>query len=153
ADADAATEPIGGAHRSPPRGSRYRVRRHLARGGLGDVFVALDEELGREVALKRIQDRFAGDSRSRSRFVREAEFTGRLGHPGMVPVNSLGQGDDGRPFYAMRFIRGENLRDAIGRYHDGPAGDPGARSVAFRQLVRNFIDVCYAVEYAHSRGV
>jgi serine/threonine-protein kinase len=115
--------------------------------------VALDKELGREVALKEIQGRFAEDTVSRLRFVREAEFTGRLEHPGIVPVYSLGRRDDGQPFYAMRFIQGDNLKDAIGRYHAEPPADPGGRAVAFRQLVRHFVGVCYAVEYAHSRRV
>jgi serine/threonine protein kinase len=57
---------------------------------------------------------YAGDSDKKARFVVEAEITGRLEHPGIVPVYGLGSFDDGRPFYAMRFIRGENLKEAIG---------------------------------------
>jgi serine/threonine protein kinase len=85
--------------------------------------------------------------------VREAELTGRLEHPGIVPVYSLGRRDDGQPFYAMRFIQGDILKDAIDRYHAEPPADPVARAIAFRQLVRHFVGVCYAVEYAHSRRV
>src|SRR4051812_24124851 len=94
-------------------GLRYRVLRSHAKGGLGEVFVALDEELGREVALKEIQGRHADHPESRSRFVLEAEVTGCLEHPGIVPVYGLGNYPDGRPYYAMRFIRGSSLKEAI----------------------------------------
>ena len=93
-------------------GQRFRVLRPHARGGLGAVFVALDEELNREVALKQILDHHADDPTSRTRFVLEAEITGGLEHPGIVPVYGLGSYGDGRPYYAMRFIRGDSLKDA-----------------------------------------
>src|SRR4029077_11674831 len=81
-------------------GGRFRVLRLHDRGGLGEVFVARDEEVRREVALKRIQDRYAADGYKRTRFLVEPETTGRLEHPGVVPVYGLGQYADGRPFYA-----------------------------------------------------
>ena len=79
-------------------GQRFRVLRPHARGGLGAVFVALDSELHREVALKQILDSHADDPVSRARFVLEAEVTGGLEHPGIVPVYGLGCYGDGRPF-------------------------------------------------------
>ena len=97
--------------------ARYRKLRLHARGGLGEVHVALDEELNREVALKEIQDRFADQADNRARFLREGEVTAQLEHPGIVPVYGLGQYSDGRPFYAMRFIRGASLHDAIKQFH------------------------------------
>src|SRR5262249_33098537 len=87
-------------------GARYRVLRFHARGGLGEVFVAEDTELHREVALKEIKPAHAGDTQSRGRFLLEAEITGRLEHLGIVPVYGLGAYPDGRPYYAMRFIQG-----------------------------------------------
>ena len=90
---------------------RYRTIRLHAQGGLGEVFVAKDQELNREVALKEIQERFADNEEGRSRFKLEAEITGNLEHPGIVPVYGLGQYEDGRPYYAMRFIRGNILID------------------------------------------
>ncbi len=135
---------------------RYRRVRSHARGGLGEVFVALDEELKREVALKEIQDRYADQSEARARFVREAEVTGKLEHPGIVPVYGLGAYPDGRPFYAMRLIRGESLAEAIARFHREDEAKHrflGERSLALRELLGRFISVCHAVAYAHSRGV
>ncbi len=136
-------------------GLRFRILRPHAKGGLGQVFVAEDEELHREVALKEIQADHADHPHSRTRFVLEAEITGGLEHPGIVPVYGLGHYTDGRPFYAMRFIKGNSLQNAIERFHkaEGSGPDPGERSVKFRELLRRFMDVCNAVAYAHSRGV
>jgi serine/threonine protein kinase len=136
-------------------GLRFRILRPHARGGLGEVFVARDEELHREVALKEIQDRHADHADSRTRFVREAEITGGLEHPGIVPVYGLGHYADGRPYYAMRFIRGDSLQQAIESFHraDVPGRDPGERALSLRQLLGRFVDVCNAIAYAHSRGV
>ena len=109
-------------------GLRFRVLRPHARGGLGAVFVALDTELHREVALKQMLDHHADDPVSRQRFLVEAEITGGLEHPGIVPVYGLGTYADGRPFYAMRFIRGDSLKEAIDRFHGDEAlkKDPAA---------------------------
>jgi serine/threonine protein kinase len=136
-------------------GLRFRVLRPHARGGLGEVFVAYDEELHREVALKEIRKPHGGDAWSRSRFLLEAEVTGHLEHPGVVPVYGLGQHPDGRPFYAMRLIKGESLKDAVDRFHraEAPGLDPGERALALRELLGRFVAVCNAVAYAHSRGV
>jgi eukaryotic-like serine/threonine-protein kinase len=137
-------------------GGRFRTIRFHAKGGLGQVSVAVDQELGREVALKEIQDQHADDLTSRARFRLEAEITGGLEHPGIIPVYSLGCDPlTGRPYYAMRFVRGDNLHEAIKRFHgaDVPGRDPGERSLAFRKLLGRFVDVCNAVAYAHSRGV
>ncbi|HMC11924.1 MAG TPA: protein kinase, partial [Pirellulaceae bacterium] len=135
--------------------TRYQILRHHARGGLGCVSVALDERLKREVALKELLNHHADNSASRSRFVLEAEVTGSLEHPGIVPIYGLGKFPDGRPYYAMRFIRGGSLTQAIKRFHDAnrKGSNQGNDTLEFRQLLRRFIDVCNAVEYAHSRGV
>ena len=101
---------------------RFAVRGLHAKGGLGEVLTARDTELNRDVALKRIQARFADDPNSRRRFLSEAEITARLDHPGVVPVFGLVSDGFGRPCYAMRFIRGESLKDEIDRFHGTPRG-------------------------------
>ena len=137
--------------------TKLRVLRLHARGGLGQVSVALDRALHREVAFKEMQAKFADDTDSRGRFVKEAEITGSLEHPGIVPVYGLGQYADGRPFYAMRFVKGDSLQQAIERFHAADVLDhdlvPGERSFALRELLGRFLDVCDAIAYAHSRGV
>lgn len=131
---------------------RFTVLRLHQKGGLGRVSIALDEELHREIALKEILPAHADNEENRSRFVREAEITGALEHPGIVPVYSLGQFADGRPYYAMRFIRGINFQMAIEDYHR-EADDSAESQLRFRGLVAKVIHVCQAIEYAHSRGV
>ncbi|MCC6419555.1 MAG: SUMF1/EgtB/PvdO family nonheme iron enzyme [Gemmataceae bacterium] len=134
---------------------RYIPIKLHAKGGLGEVYLATDEELHREVALKEIQAHCAGDHDSRARFLLEAEITGRLEHPGVVPVYGLGVHADGRPYYAMRFIRGDSLKDAITAFHkaDDAVRDPGERQVELRQLLGRFTAVCNTLAYAHARGV
>ena len=121
--------------------------------GAGAVFVALDGELNREVALKQILEKHADDPVSRGRFVLEAEITGGLEYPGIVPVYGLGTYSDGRPYYAMRLIEGDSLKEAIDRFHvaKSKTGGPGAQSLERHKLLRRFTDVCNAIEYAHSR--
>jgi formylglycine-generating enzyme required for sulfatase activity/tRNA A-37 threonylcarbamoyl transferase component Bud32 len=137
-----------------PAGRRFLILRPHAQGGLGQVFVARDEELHREVALKEIQERHADNPESRARFLLEAEVTGGLEHPGIVPVYSLGSYGDGRPFYAMRFIRGDSLKDAVEHFHREKGTLPaGERALRLRRLLGRFVDVCQAIAYAHSRGV
>jgi serine/threonine-protein kinase len=141
---------VPGPHSSPA--ARFRILRFHRRGGLGQVHVARDEELGREVALKEILPEKSDSRELRSRFVLEAEINGGLEHPGIVPVYSLGTYDDGRPFYAMRFVEGDSLKEAIEAYHrQHPRPDPTA--VGFRQLLGRFVDVCEAIAFAHSKGV
>jgi eukaryotic-like serine/threonine-protein kinase len=142
-------------------GDRFVPIRAHAHGGIGEVWVARDCEFQREVALKVILARFADREDQRARFLIEAEITGNLEHPGIVPVYSLGRNAEGRPYYAMRFIRGESLlaaiRDFHGRSHpeSGPIGGRGRSmwGITFRQLLGRFLDVCDAIDYAHSRGV
>ena len=154
ATADPGMPGAAGPERLAP--NSYEVVRELGRGGLGRVSLALDRALHREVALKEIRPDRGDDPSSRARFLLEAEVTGRLEHPGIVPVYCLGRDGDGRPFYAMRFVRGDSLKEAIERFQrEEPAAgrDPAARSMALRQLLGRFVDVCNAVAYAHSRGV
>lgn len=141
--------------RHPAHGpSRYRVVRPHAKGGIGEVFVAWDREVGRLVALKEIRSEFARNSRLRARFLREAEINGNLEHPGIVPVYGLGKHDDGRPYYAMRFVEGGTLQHAIEQFH-ARANElsPIDWSLRIRPLLARFLDVCKAIAYAHDRNV
>jgi serine/threonine-protein kinase len=138
-----------------PGPPRYQPVRFHARGGLGEVHVARDGELGREVALKRIRPEHAHDPESRARFLREAEVTARLEHPGVVPVHGLMLDEDGQPCYAMRFVQGQTLAEAVRRFHqaDQAGREPGERAVALRGLLARFVAVCDTIAYAHARGV
>ena len=126
---------------------RFQVIRRHASGGLGHVNVARDKQLGRDVAVKEMQARFVNQEEYRNRFLREAEITGRLEHPSIVPVYAMGVDEHGEPYYAMRLIQGKSLLAAI---DDLPSD---ASPLERRQLIRRFLDVCQAVDYAHSQGV
>ena len=157
-ESDASTTPalIGRATKAGgATGLRFRILRPHAKGGLGEVFLAQDQELNRKVALKEIQPRHANHKASRARFLLEAEITGSLEHPGIVPVYGLGCYPDGRPYYAMRFIQGDAFEATIDRFHktDWSQTSPGERALELRRLLRSFVDVCNAIDYAHSRGV
>jgi serine/threonine protein kinase len=137
------------------RGERFTILRPHARGGLGVVYIAYDNELDREVALKEIRDKHADDPFARERFIREAQITAKLGHPGICPVHSLGKDENGRPYYAMSLVLGRTLQDAIAEFH-APAKSRSIdlrHSVEFRSLLQSLIDVCGAVSYAHNRAV
>src|SRR5262249_4702524 len=116
-----------------------------------EVFVADDLELPRRVALKELQARHSHALPARHRFLREAEITSRLEHPGVVPVHGLGRYADGRLFYAMRFIEGETLAQAVRCFHDADARD--GPTTTLRELLQRFVSVCQTIAYAHSRGI
>jgi serine/threonine protein kinase/WD40 repeat protein len=139
---------------STSKGTRFTKLRDHAEGGLGKVSVANDTELSREVALKEIQLQYADEPNSRDRFLLEAEVTGGLEHPNIVPVYGLGRYADGRPFYAMRFIKGDSLQEAIDEFFQNKKEMSfGDSQLELRKLLGRFVDVCNAVEYAHSRRV
>jgi PAS domain S-box-containing protein len=131
--------------------TRYGFTSIHAVGGIGRVWLARDRQLDRDVAVKELLPENAGDARTVARFLREARLTGQLEHPGIVPVYEVA-GPERRPFYAMRFVRGRTLSDAVHSYHVNRLNrqeDP----LGFIALLTAFAAVCNAVAYAHSRHV
>ena len=115
------------------QGSRFRILRPHVRGGLGEVFVANDEELNREVALKEIQTQHADQADHRSRFLLEAEITGGLEHPGIVPVYGMAPtptADLSMPCVSSRATAARG-NSPLSRHGQGK-GDPLKRSLALR---------------------
>src|SRR6185312_5976036 len=107
-------------HHDPVSRRRYVLGGLHARGGIGQVWLAHDPEIGRDIALKELRPERAGDAHATARFLQEARVTGRLEHPGVVPLYELARRpEDGQPFYAMRFIRGRTFADALRVYHHG----------------------------------
>ena len=133
--------------------SRFRLLRTLGEGGLGNVWLARDEKLNRNVAVKELNAEALETATAWQRFQREAEITGMLEHPNIVPIYQYG--DDrksGEPFYAMRFVGKRTLSDAIVEYHDlVEAGED--EQLGLHRLLSVFLDICQAIAYAHSRGV
>lgn len=134
-------------------GGDFEILRPLAKGGLGEIHVARDRGLNRDVALKRIHKLYAADSRTLARFLLEAEITGGLEHPGIVPVYAMGWDREGRPYYAMRLIQGETFKERIRAYHKNKSASRPNQRLEFRQLLNQFTRICEVTAYAHSRGV
>ena len=93
----------------PPTADRYALGGEIARGGMGVVYRATDTAFGREVAVKVLQERFAPESGAARRFFDEARITGQLQHPAIPPAHDVGTLPDGRPFLAMKLIKGQTL--------------------------------------------
>ncbi|MDA7910121.1 serine/threonine protein kinase [bacterium] len=133
--------------------SPYTIVRKLGEGGLGNVWLARDEKLNRNVAIKEMNSHALQSPKAWQRFEREAEITGQLEHPNVVSLYQYGTDrKTGEPFYSMRFVGKRTLADAITEYHDRClAGkcDP----LILHRLLTAFLGVCQAIAYAHSRGV
>ncbi|MFT7643884.1 MAG: tetratricopeptide (TPR) repeat protein/tRNA A-37 threonylcarbamoyl transferase component Bud32, partial [Pirellulaceae bacterium] len=132
--------------------SRYTLTRVHGEGGLGRVWLAIDAHLKREVALKELRPN-RNDEQNSLRLIREAQITGQLDHPNIVPVYELapnGKGD--RPFYTMRFLRGVTFGEKVRSYHTRRKEGKATR-MELRELVNAFVNVCNAIGYAHSRGI
>ncbi|MCM2369889.1 serine/threonine-protein kinase [Aporhodopirellula aestuarii] len=135
-------------------GGRFEIQRSFARGALGEVFIARDTDLRRNVALKQMLDHCAENANSRARFIFEAEVTGALEHPGIVPIYALGNHDNGRPYYAMRFIEGSTMEAVIDSFHaEGGLNGDAIAALTLRELLGQMISICRTIGYAHSRGI
>jgi serine/threonine-protein kinase len=124
---------------------RYRLEGELGRGGMGTVFRAYDPDIGRSLAVKVLQDRHYGRADLERRFLSEAQLTGQLQHPGVPPVHEIGRLSDGRPFFAMKLVKGRTLTELL---KDRPNS-----GVELPRFLGIFTQVCQTVAYAHSQGV
>jgi tetratricopeptide (TPR) repeat protein len=124
---------------------RYALGDEIARGGMGVIYRATDMALGRDVAVKMLQAKFALDSGVARRFAAEARITAQLQHPGIPPVHDCGRMPDGRPFLSMKLVKGRTL-DLLLRERSDPSADRG-------RLLGVFEAVCQAVGYAHAHRV
>ncbi len=124
---------------------RYQIHGEIARGGVGVVLRGRDIDLGRDVAMKVL----LADHQSRpamvQRFMEEAQITGQLQHPGVLPVYELGLRDDRRPFFTMKLVRGRTL-SALLQERTAPLDD-------LSRFLGIFEHICQTIAYAHSRGV
>ncbi len=137
--ADPEGRPSGGSLVRPP--DRYVMRTILGRGGMGEVWLARDVRIDRDIAIKLMRRDRSQSPDAVARFLREARVQGRLEHPSIVPVHDLGEED--APYFAMKRLTGTTLAEAIA----DPAKWPR------RLLLARLVDVCLAIELAHQRGV
>lgn len=124
---------------------RFRLEKEIARGGMGIICEARDIELDRKVAVKFLLKQHVNKSHLHQQFMNEARITGRLQHPGIVPIYGTGVSPEGRPFFAMKLVKGKSLAELL-----------AARTSANEDLPRLlniFQIVCQTLSYVHSCGV
>ncbi|MCD2452493.1 serine/threonine protein kinase [Methylicorpusculum oleiharenae] len=127
----------------------------IGEGGVGRVYLAYDETIGRRVAVKELLEEFhttenPADAEIENSFVHEAKITGKLEHPGIVPVYELGRKEDGRPYYAMRYVKGQTLEQQLRKTPQSDTEDTFSQRL---KLLGVLIDVCNTLAYAHAKGV
>ena len=151
------TIPTGGDHEVAPREiesegipipAHLRVHRELGRGGMGHVHAATDRNLLRRVALKRLDKELAREPMYRDGFIAEAQITGQLEHPNILPVHELAVSSEGIPYFTMKLVQGVGLDEWL----RDPSRLPGTRE-RLQDGLEIFLKVCDAVAYAHHRGV
>jgi PAS domain S-box-containing protein len=141
------TQQQGSAEKLPAKGppGRYLVMGEIARGGMGVVLEGWDVQLAREIAIKVLLQEHKEKPDVYSRFLEEARIASRLQHPGIAPIHELGLSPDNRPFFVMRMVHGQTLKQILSRREDASEDLP--------RLLDVFLKVCQAVGYAHSQGV
>ena len=140
---DSESQPLTGeATKTPEQIGRYTIVGLLGRGGMGTVYVAFDQALKRELALKTIDARFQDSPTSKARFFREAELLARLDHPNFVRIYDFGTLDDGTCYSALELVRGVTLGQRLRERPWQPT-----------EVARLMATIARAVHYAHSVGV
>lgn len=135
----------------PIETANYEIHGEIDAGGMGRVLDAEDLKLGRTVAMKVLSERADANLDQQMRFVQEAEITGWLEHPNIVPIHDLGKDANGRPFYTMKRVQGQTLQAILNKLK---TGDPETiRDWSLNNLLNVFLKVCDAIAFAHSKGV
>ncbi|MCB9894737.1 MAG: serine/threonine protein kinase [Planctomycetes bacterium] len=130
---------------------RYVVVREIARGGMGKVLEVEDTELRRSVALKVLRKELLGRRDVVERFLEEAQITGQLEHPNIVPVHEMGVDGAGNLYFTMKFVEGLSLAEVLLRLREG--NRDMRREFDLMRLLDTFIKICEGMSFAHNRGV
>ena len=134
-------------------GQRYTLNTLHAAGGIGEIWLARDADLQRDVAVKRLQTERSPSDVAKARFLREARITGQLEHPGVVPIYEICLDEKtGQPYYSMRFLKGRTLTEHVKEYHERRRRS-GNDPQTLLNLLNAFCIVCNTVAYAHSKGI
>lgn len=142
-----AHSPVDAEQSSP----RYAEVALLGEGGMGKVHLCRDQRIGREVAMKVILPELSAKASTRARFLREASVQGQLEHPSIVPVHDIGVTPEGASFFTMKCVRGSTLEAVLSDLSNNVATT--VERFTTRRLLAAFVNVCLAVDFAHSRGV
>jgi len=132
-----------------PQGTRYEIISELARGGMGAILRAFDPQLRRQLAMKVILDEGDGSRAKRllPRFLQEAQVTGQLEHPGIVPVHELGIDENNRVYFTMQLVEGLDLEEVIAQLHSKKA------DWSLPRVLESLSRASEAIAFAHSRGI
>ena len=125
-------------------GDRYQLSGEIARGGMGAVLRGRDVDLGRDLAVKVLLEKFVDRPEVARRFIEEAQIGGQLQHPGVVPVYDIGRFGD-RPFFTMKLVKGQTLSAILAERTEAAADRPRLLGIA--------LQVAQAMAYAHAKGV
>ncbi|MDN3504514.1 MAG: protein kinase [Rhabdochlamydiaceae bacterium] len=132
----------------------YKLQKLIARGGMGEVFLAHDPNCERVVALKRIREEYLKYESMRKRFLKEAKIAAQLSHPSIIPIHFIHQESD-EVYYTMPFVEGDTLKDILKNTIDAiKSGDsPHPIGSSIPSLIRLFLSVCQAVSFSHSNHI
>jgi serine/threonine-protein kinase len=147
ADGDSApvVQPQSDAMLSPEQtGHRYQLLGEIARGGMGAVLRGRDVDLGRDLAVKVLLEKYVDRPEVARRFIEEAQIGGQLQHPGVVPVYDIGRFGE-RPFFTMKLVKGQTLAALLGERTEPSTDRPRFLGIA--------LQVAQALAYAHAKGV
>ena len=136
---------------APAEGRRYEIGAVVAQGGMGAILAAREVNLRRTVAMKVMLNPVAAESHEVMRFIEEAQVTGQLQHPGIVPVHELGVGSDGQVYYTMGFVKGQTLKAILKGIAEGDK--PLVDHYPLARLLTVFQKICDAIGFAHSKRV
>ncbi|MGB8169573.1 MAG: protein kinase [Chthoniobacteraceae bacterium] len=140
-----------GPVREQLEGRKYKVITTINRGGMGVILQARDLRIRRTVAMKVMKTSSQFSRENVLRFIDEAQLTGQLEHPNIVPVYELGIDEQGETFYSMKFVKGITLDDVIRGIRNG--NQRMIDKYPLGTLLTIFQKVCDGVAYAHSKGV
>ena len=136
------------AHRSS-KAERYIVEAEIARGGMGAVLRVVDCDIRREIAIKYLLDQ--NNPTKKQRFVEEAQITGQLEHPNIVPIHELGVDAQNRLFFSMKMVKGRSLAQVLHELRQNPK--TAEKEFPLGRLLNVFVNICNGMAYAHSRNV
>src|SRR5215472_5148791 len=130
----------------PPEqtGDRYQLQGEIARGGMGVVLRGRDVDLGRDLAVKVLLEKYADRPEVARRFIEEAQIGGQLQHPGVVPVYDIGRFGD-RPYFTMKLVKGQTLAHLLAERADHTEERPRLLAIA--------LQVAQTLGYPHAKGV
>ena len=125
----------------------FQAERTLAQGGMGAVLVGQDKALQRRIAIKVMKPKIAESDEHRARFLEEAQITGQLEHPNIVPIHDLGKDADGNLYFSMKLVKGQSLGQILAEMKQG------ASSRSLTELLNIVLKIADALAFAHSKGV